>query len=212
MVLELALWKLLGRVAAGPEFGQTLGNTLFHASVGGFVEDPAFEVGWEAFHLVEAAFEFVRVLVAFAVSPLFHRFCRRVAELHGDRLGDFGLGDFHSLLEGSVGCIGLRSTCEIDGDLGEGLVAFRGAQEVDGLLRGHGLFIGAELVRNRITKEPAVPEIDLIVEQMKERGFLLSTDGPLYNVLKIKPPIVFSKKNADNMVRNLDEVLNGFIK
>ena len=74
------------------------------------------------------------------------------------------------------------------------------------------LFIGAELVRNRITKEPAVPEIDLIVEQMKERGFLLSTDGPLYNVLKIKPPIVFSKKNADNMVRNLDEVLNGFIK
>jgi 4-aminobutyrate aminotransferase-like enzyme len=42
---------------------------------------------------------------------------------------------------------------------------------------------------------------------MKERGFLLSTDGPLHNVLKIKPPMVFSKKNADEMVGNLDEVL-----
>jgi len=63
-------------------------------------------------------------------------------------------------------------------------------------------------VRDRVTKEPAVPEIDHIVEAMKERGFLLSTDGPLYNVLKIKPPIVFSKKNADDMVRELGEVLN----
>ena len=65
-----------------------------------------------------------------------------------------------------------------------------------GDVRGHGLFIGVELVRDKITKEPAVPEIDDIVEQMKERGFLLSTDGPLHNVLKIKPPMVFSKKNA----------------
>jgi len=82
--------------------------------------------------------------------------------------------------------------------------------KIIGDVRGHGLFIGAELVRDRITKEPAVPEIDDIVEQMKERGFLLSTDGPLHNVLKIKPPIVFSKKNADDMVRNLDEVLQYF--
>ncbi|MNE98914.1 hypothetical protein D3C80_1975090 [compost metagenome] len=55
--------------------------------------------------------------------------------------------------------------------------------------------------------EPAVPEIDEIVEKMKERGFLISTDGPLYNVLKIKPPIVFNKENADALVKNLDEVL-----
>lgn len=79
-----------------------------------------------------------------------------------------------------------------------------------GDVRGHGLFIGVELVRDRITKEPAVPEIDDIVEQMKERGYLLSTDGPLHNVLKIKPPMVFSKKNADEMVGNLDEVLKYF--
>ncbi|MBO9634157.1 MAG: aminotransferase class III-fold pyridoxal phosphate-dependent enzyme, partial [Chitinophagaceae bacterium] len=65
-----------------------------------------------------------------------------------------------------------------------------------GDVRGHGLFVGAELVKDRQTKEPAVPEIDQIVQAMKARGFLLSTDGPLYNVLKIKPPLVFTRQNA----------------
>ncbi|KIC89118.1 aminotransferase class III-fold pyridoxal phosphate-dependent enzyme [Flavihumibacter sp. ZG627] len=76
-----------------------------------------------------------------------------------------------------------------------------------GDVRGHGLFIGVELIRDHQTLEPAVPEIDDIVEAMKERGFLLSTDGPLNNVLKIKPPLVFSKANADAMVTMLDEVM-----
>ncbi|NML23483.1 aminotransferase class III-fold pyridoxal phosphate-dependent enzyme [Pseudoflavitalea sp. G-6-1-2] len=74
-------------------------------------------------------------------------------------------------------------------------------------VRGHGLFVGAELVKDQTTKEPAVPEIDFIVQRMKERGFLLSTDGPLHNVLKIKPPLVFTKDNASQMVKHLDEVL-----
>ncbi len=56
--------------------------------------------------------------------------------------------------------------------------------------------------------EPAVNEINKVVEEMKERGFLLSTDGPLYNVLKIKPPLVFNKENAADMVHHLDEVLS----
>ena len=102
-----------------------------------------------------------------------------------------------------------ENALEVGNHLMEGLRGLMKKHVIIGDVRGHGLFIGAELVRDRITKEPAVPEIDEIVEQMKERGFLLSTDGPLYNVLKIKPPIVFSKKNADDMVRNLDEVLEG---
>ena len=76
-----------------------------------------------------------------------------------------------------------------------------------GDVRGHGLFVGAELVKDRKTKEPAIPEIDHIVEAMKDRGFLLSTDGPLHNVLKIKPPLVFSEQNAKDLVKNLGEVL-----
>ncbi|MFM9908363.1 MAG: aminotransferase class III-fold pyridoxal phosphate-dependent enzyme, partial [Chitinophagaceae bacterium] len=76
-----------------------------------------------------------------------------------------------------------------------------------GDVRGHGLFIGAELVKDRVTLDPAVPEIDIIVEKMKEKGFLLSTDGPLHNVLKIKPPMPFNKQNADEMISCLEQVL-----
>ncbi|CAN5631299.1 aminotransferase class III-fold pyridoxal phosphate-dependent enzyme [soil metagenome] len=75
-------------------------------------------------------------------------------------------------------------------------------------VRGHGLFIGAEMVRDRTTLEPAVPEIDLVVEKMKDKGYLLSTDGPLHNVLKIKPPMPFNLQNADELVQLLDECLN----
>ncbi|GAO44206.1 aminotransferase class III-fold pyridoxal phosphate-dependent enzyme [Flavihumibacter petaseus] len=76
-----------------------------------------------------------------------------------------------------------------------------------GDVRGHGLFIGVELVRNAETLEPAVPEIDGIVEAMRDRGYLVSTDGPLYNVLKIKPPMVFNKSNVDGFVSLLHEVM-----
>ncbi len=74
-------------------------------------------------------------------------------------------------------------------------------------VRGYGLFIGAELVKDPITKTPALPEIDIIVNKMKERGFLVSTDGPLHNVLKIKPPMTFSKVNAKSFCENLAQVL-----
>lgn len=75
-------------------------------------------------------------------------------------------------------------------------------------VRGHGLFIGAEMVKDRTTMEPAIPEIDIVVEKMKAHGYLLSTDGPLHNVLKIKPPMTFNKQNADEMVRLLDIALS----
>jgi 4-aminobutyrate aminotransferase-like enzyme len=43
---------------------------------------------------------------------------------------------------------------------------------------------------------------------MKDKGFLLSTDGPLHNVLKIKPPLPFNKANADEFVVALDQTLS----
>lgn len=74
-------------------------------------------------------------------------------------------------------------------------------------VRGHGLFIGAEMVKDRLTMEPALPEIDRVIERMQEKGYLISTDGPLHNVLKIKPPMPFNKKNADGLLECLDGVL-----
>ncbi|MCK5453605.1 MAG: aminotransferase class III-fold pyridoxal phosphate-dependent enzyme, partial [Calditrichia bacterium] len=77
-----------------------------------------------------------------------------------------------------------------------------------GDVRGLGLFIGIELILNRQTLEPAMNEAKVIVERMKDRGVLLSIDGPLHNVLKIKPPMVFSKENVDLVVGGLDDVLS----
>ena len=76
-----------------------------------------------------------------------------------------------------------------------------------GDVRGLGLFIGVELVLDRETLSTAPEQAAYIIERMKERGILLSTESLLYNVLKIKPPIVFSKFNADALVRTLDMIL-----
>ncbi len=93
-------------------------------------------------------------------------------------------------------------------DLLNGFKELMNRHKLIGDVRGAGLFIGVELVKDRITKEPAAQEIKLIVEQMKDRGFLIGTDGPYNNVLKIKPPIIFSKHNAKEFIRNLDEVMH----
>ncbi|MCA9924463.1 MAG: aminotransferase class III-fold pyridoxal phosphate-dependent enzyme, partial [Anaerolineales bacterium] len=76
-----------------------------------------------------------------------------------------------------------------------------------GDVRGLGLFVGIELVRDQTTLEPADTEAAAIVEKMKDRGILLSTDGPLHNVIKMKPPLVFTKENVDFLVDTLDEIL-----
>ncbi len=73
--------------------------------------------------------------------------------------------------------------------------------------RGTGLFQGIELVTDRESLEPAPRHASHLVERMRDRGILLSTDGPLHNVVKIKPPLVFDEKDADRLVNTLDEVL-----
>jgi len=99
--------------------------------------------------------------------------------------------------------------------VGEGLKAgLSGLMEKHPLLgevRGRGLFLGVELVRDRETLEPAADEATLVAEKMKDRGFLLSTDGPLNNVLKIKPPLPFAEENAERLVVELDGVLGEIV-
>ncbi len=69
-----------------------------------------------------------------------------------------------------------------------------------GDVRGLGLFLGVELVRNRETLEPAASEAAALVEYAKDQGVLLGVDGPLRNVLKIKPPLPFTRADADRLV------------
>jgi 4-aminobutyrate aminotransferase-like enzyme/Ser/Thr protein kinase RdoA (MazF antagonist) len=80
--------------------------------------------------------------------------------------------------------------------------------QVIGDVRGWGLFIGVELVRNRATLEPAKEETEYIVERLRDLGFLINLDGPLQNVLKIKPPLSFTLENADRFVNTIDIVLH----
>jgi 4-aminobutyrate aminotransferase-like enzyme/Ser/Thr protein kinase RdoA (MazF antagonist) len=91
--------------------------------------------------------------------------------------------------------------------LKDGLRGLMSRHAVLGDVRGLGLFLGIELVRDRATLEPAAEEATYVVERMKEKGFLLSTDGPLHDVIKMKPPLVFSEADADALVSALDAVL-----
>ncbi|MBC04059.1 MAG: aminotransferase [Phycisphaerae bacterium] len=78
-----------------------------------------------------------------------------------------------------------------------------------GDVRGRGLFLGIELVRDRVTLEPAAREASALVNGMRDRGVLLSTDGPLHNVIKIKPPMVLGRDDIDMTIRLMDDVLSG---
>ena len=80
-------------------------------------------------------------------------------------------------------------------------------RELVGEVRGPGLFVGVELVRDRVSREPATAEAAYVANRMRDRGVLVSTDGPYHNVLKIKPPMVFDERDADRLVETLDTVL-----
>jgi 4-aminobutyrate aminotransferase-like enzyme len=63
------------------------------------------------------------------------------------------------------------------------------------------------MVRDRASKEPAAAETKRTVNAMRERGVLLSRIGKADNILKIRPPMPFSRVNADQLLETLDAVL-----
>ena len=76
-----------------------------------------------------------------------------------------------------------------------------------GDVRGRGLFLGIELVRDPETREPAMAEALAIAESMRETGVLLGVTGRFGNVIKIRPPLVFCHEDADFLVQALDSAL-----
>lgn len=78
---------------------------------------------------------------------------------------------------------------------------------VIGDVRAEGLYLGVELVRDRETKTPATEEAFVVTELTKERGVVVFPNGVHDNVLKIKPPMTFTRQDADRYVDVLDEVL-----
>jgi len=88
------------------------------------------------------------------------------------------------------------------------LAALASRRPLIGDVRGAGLFMGVEFVRDRSTLEPATEETSEICARMKdEHLILMSIDGPHDNVLVIKPPMCFSLEDADAVTAALDTVL-----
>ncbi len=92
--------------------------------------------------------------------------------------------------------------------LKQGLKKLEGKHAVIGDVRGAGLFVGVELVADRNAKTPATKETARIVNALRERRVLISACGPFANILKIRPPLPFTKSNADEFLTALSDVLN----
>jgi len=90
----------------------------------------------------------------------------------------------------------------------DGLKAIQNKYNIIGDVRGRGLFIGIELIKNFDKMVPAPDETELVVNQMKQKGILISSDGPDHNVLKIKPPLVFNRNNADYFLESFEAVMS----
>ncbi len=80
-------------------------------------------------------------------------------------------------------------------------------QPMIGTVHGRGLYLGVELVRDRSTLEPASEETPLICNRMRELGVIVQPTGDRQNVLKVKPPMCFTRESARFFVEALDEVL-----
>lgn len=76
-----------------------------------------------------------------------------------------------------------------------------------GDIRGVGLFVGVDLVRDRQMRTPATAEALHLIYKLKEHQILLSADGPHRNVLKFKPPMCFSMEDAKHVVETIDVLL-----
>ncbi len=76
-----------------------------------------------------------------------------------------------------------------------------------GDVRGSGLFLGIDLVRDVTTREPAPDEASYVVNRLRDRGILCGTDGPHHNVLKLRPPLIFSEADADLFVDTFESIL-----
>lgn len=89
----------------------------------------------------------------------------------------------------------------------DGLNKLKKQHKLIGDIRGKGLFLGIELVKDHLTLEPATKETKLLVEGMLSKKILLSIDGPRKNVIKIKPPLVISEEDVKKTLSSLDEIL-----
>ncbi len=91
----------------------------------------------------------------------------------------------------------------------EGFHGLKEKHDLIGDVRGKGLMLGIELVKDRDSKAPAKEECAQVHERAKDLGLLVGKGGLHGNVLRIKPPMCLSLNDADFMVEVLDQALAG---
>ena len=103
----------------------------------------------------------------------------------------------------------LQENAEVVGNrILQGLREIQSECSLVGDVRGRGLFLGVELVSDRLTKKPATREARFVTNYCRQRGVLIGTDGPRHNVLKIRPPMCFDRYNAANLLNVLQAALD----
>jgi len=90
----------------------------------------------------------------------------------------------------------------------DSLLQVQQRHELIGDVRAQGLYLGIELVRDRVTKEPAKAAAFEVTELMKDEGVIVFPNGVYDNVLKIKPPMIFGNQHVDIYCEALDRVLH----
>ena len=101
-----------------------------------------------------------------------------------------------------------QNCCEVGDYLINSLKNLQTKYEAIGDVRGSGLMIGVELVKNRETKEPYQELTAQIHELSKDLGLIIGKGGFYRNVLRIKPPLCITKADADFIIQVLDFCFN----
>jgi len=96
-----------------------------------------------------------------------------------------------------------ENAMQVGAELLSGLGEIQNEFSLVGDVRGRGFFLGLELVKSQKTKEPAAREASFIVNDCRNNGVLIGTDGPYHNVLKIRPPMCFNSENAFELLSQL---------
>src|ERR1700739_360610 len=76
-----------------------------------------------------------------------------------------------------------------------------------GDVRGSGLFLGLDLVNDRSARTPATAQASYVVNRLRDRGILAGADGPHHNVIKLRPPLIFSYADATLFTSTLADIL-----
>jgi 4-aminobutyrate aminotransferase-like enzyme/Ser/Thr protein kinase RdoA (MazF antagonist) len=100
-----------------------------------------------------------------------------------------------------------QNALRVGAHLKDALIELQQKHAIIGDVRGSGLFLGVDLVLDRQSRAPASQEAGYIVNRLRELGILTGTDGPHHNVLKLRPPLIFTARDADLFVGTLDSVL-----